>query len=188
MQSEPTAVSQHTPSDSPKADSPPTQHGNDYEDGPVSGPLYREAVGDSTVSGASTPGASSTPLSADDLAPLSPAQRVSQHETTATPGRKTTEFGFEVISTGGHSGLPLETLPNGTYCDEHPRTLAPLTTKCRGPYPYPVALASAVAFGHHIGLPSIPCLGYHSSCLANRVLAVLPRPSSNRGWSSSRDQ
>lgn len=155
MQPEPTAVSQHTSSDSPQADSHPTQHGNDYEDGPVSGPLSREANRGSTVPGASTPGASSPPLSPNGLTP-SPAQRVSQHESAVTSGKKAPELGFQVISSGGQSRLPLETLPNGMCCDEHPRNLAPLTAKCRGSHPHLVAPASAVTFGYNIGISSIP--------------------------------
>ncbi|KAJ6129260.1 hypothetical protein N7512_002040 [Penicillium capsulatum] len=136
MQPEPTAVFQHTPScDSPQPVNQPTQHGNDCEDGPVSGPLYREATREPTGPDACTAGASGAPLNADDLAPPSPAQRVSQHENAGPAGKKTSELGFQVISSGDLSKLPLETLPNEvlTHILSHlpPQSLSAMTLVSR---------------------------------------------------------
>lgn len=115
MQSEPTDVSQHTPS----VDSPPaqpnysTQHGNGIADGPVSGPLHGEATRDTATLGQSTPDPTRPSLKDAAGAPPSPASRVIQHENAGTPGRRGAELGFRVVASVSKSDLVLDSLPNG---------------------------------------------------------------------------
>lgn len=118
MQSEPTAVSQHTPSvDSSQSSPHPIQHGNDFDAAAVSGLLHPEETRDCSARASPTPGTSDALLSdlsdIDSAPPSSPAQRVSEYENAGTPSKKKDDPGFQVSSFMGPSNLPLETLPNG---------------------------------------------------------------------------
>jgi hypothetical protein len=188
MQSEPTAVSEKTSfRDSPPANPSFTQHGNDSEAGPVSG-LLQEKSGDPAAPDLSTIANSRAALSKSDLSDVAStppsAQRVSQHENAGSPGKRRAEPGPPVVA-GGLNQFPLETLPNGMQ--KQPRSLSvtvlsELTTMFRGSYPHIVALASSVSFGDHPGIPSVPCARDDPTCLENRFLAVLPRPSKCGGY------
>lgn len=116
MQSESTVVSQRTPSiDSSQANPHPIQHGNDFDDAAVSGPLYPEETGDSPALDSPTPGTSRALLSDTGSAPpSSPAQRVIEYENAGSPSKKKDGAGAQVPSFVGYSNLPFETLPNGT--------------------------------------------------------------------------
>lgn len=186
MQSEPTAVSQHTPSvDSSAAQPSSTQHGDDFADGPVSGPLHREAVEGFAVLDQTTPGSKCPPLSHADVAPpSSPASRVIQHENAGTPGRRGAELGFRVVASAAQSMQALESLPNGMFDPKYPADHLQVTIPRRGSHPYPVASASSVPFGYHPCVSSVPCPGHYSSCLENRLLPVLPWSSCCREWAS----
>lgn len=180
MQSEPTDVSQHTPSvDSPPAQPNSTQHGNDIADGPVSGPPHGEAPasGNPAVPGRSTPGLTCPSLNDAAIAPpSSPASRVIQHENAGTPGRRGAELGFRVVTSASPSELALDSLPNGTPEPKFPANQLQLTILRRGPHPYPVSSASSVAFCHHTCVSSVPCSGHDTSCLENCIFPVLPGP------------
>lgn len=128
MQPEPTDVSQRTPSvDSSTVEPTPTQHGNDFADGPVPGPLTREATGGSALLDQPTPGPDNPPLN-DAVAapPSSPASRVVQHENAGTQSRRGPELGFRAVASSAvQSKQFLESLPNGML-SEVPRRSAPI--------------------------------------------------------------
>ncbi|KAJ5982914.1 hypothetical protein N7481_005013 [Penicillium waksmanii] len=85
-------------------------HGNDLDDGAVSGPFHHGETGDSPVV-ASSPPLNHPPLSDDGSAPPSPAQRVIEHENAGSPQRR--DPGFRIVKSSSHSQVPLESLPNG---------------------------------------------------------------------------
>jgi hypothetical protein len=114
MQPESISVSQHTPPiDSSQSNLSTTQHGNDLDDGAVSGSLLHGETGDSPVVASSSP-LNHPPLSADGPAPPSPAQRVIEHENAGSPQRRDPRF--RVVKSSSHSQVPLESLPNGMSC------------------------------------------------------------------------
>jgi len=174
MQPESSAVSQHTPPvDSSQANLNTTQHGNDLEDGAVSGPLLHEETRDSPVAGSTVPTLNRPFLSEDGATPPSPAQRVIEHENAGSPRRRDT--GFRVVKSSGHSQVPMESLPNGMpqlSCMEISWTS--LTSPSRGSYPYPVASASPYLVSYDPGVPPIPLPGYYSPCVAGGFFALLP--------------
>ncbi|KAJ6003275.1 hypothetical protein N7451_005822 [Penicillium sp. IBT 35674x] len=138
MQSEPTAVSEKTSfRDSPPANTSSTQHGNDFEAGPVSG-LLQEKSGDPAAPDWSSPANIHAALSecdSSDVASTPPsAQRVSQYENAGSPGRKGVDPGLPDVA-GGPSKLPLETLPNEvlTHILSHlpPQSLSAITLVSR---------------------------------------------------------
>ncbi|KAJ5900479.1 uncharacterized protein N7473_004549 [Penicillium subrubescens] len=137
MQSEPTAVSQHTPPvDSSQSCPHPIQHGNDFDDVAVSGLLHSEETGDCSALGPFPPGTNSALLSDIDSAPpSSPVQRVIEYENAGTPSKKKDDTDFQVSSFEGHSNLPLETLPNEvlTHILSHlpPQSLSAITLVSR---------------------------------------------------------
>lgn len=115
MQSELTAVSQHTPPvDSSPTQHTSTQHGIDFAGGPVSGPSLREAAGDPTALDQPVPAADHAVLNGAETASLcAPVNRVIQHENAHTPGQGGTELGFRVVASSSQSKQVLESLPNG---------------------------------------------------------------------------
>ncbi|KAJ5638683.1 hypothetical protein N7528_001073 [Penicillium herquei] len=134
MQSELTAVFPKTPSrDSPPTNTSLIQHGNDFDDDPVSGLLQQEKPGDSEAPNFSTSGDSYPSM--NDVASTPPsAQRVSQYENAGTPGKKSAEPGFRVVSVG-NPRIPLEMLPNEvlTHILSHlpPQSLSAMTLVSR---------------------------------------------------------
>lgn len=175
MQSEPTAVSEYTPTvDLPPAQRRSTQHGNDIADGPVSDSLHGESAEDShAVLGQSTTGP--TCLSLNDTAaapPSSPASRVVQHENAGMPGRRGVELDFRVVTSGSQPELGLVSLPNGKLKSISPRSAQTYDSR-RGPHPYPVPSAASIACSHHPSVSSVPCSCHYTSCLENCVLPVL---------------
>ncbi|KAJ5159412.1 uncharacterized protein N7482_006416 [Penicillium canariense] len=138
MQSEPSAVSQHTPSiDSSQASPRPIQHGHDFDDAAASGLLTREETGDcSALDSSATRETRRAPLSdTASTPPSSPAQRVIQYENAGTSSNKGAEPGFQVVASSGHPHLPLETLPNEvlTHILSHlpPQSLSAITLVSR---------------------------------------------------------
>lgn len=183
MQSEPTAVSEYTPTvDSPPAQRRSTQHGNDIADGPDSGSLHGETAGDpQAVPGLSPAGPTCSSLNDAATAPPSfPASRVVQHENAGIPGRRDAELGFRVVSSGSPSELGLVSLPNGKLKVSQPRS-AQTYHSCRGPHPYPVPSAATIACSHHSSVSPVPCSCHYTSCVENCVLPVLSGSPRRRG-------
>ncbi|KAJ5690856.1 hypothetical protein N7462_005248 [Penicillium macrosclerotiorum] len=137
MQSEPSAVPQYTPAvDSSQANLHPTQHGNDLNDGPVSGSLDQEEIGDQSVLESPVLGAIRASVNEDRSTPLtSPARRVIQHENAGIPGKRMAELNLQVVASNGQSNLPLEALPNEvlTHILSHlpPQSLSAITQVSR---------------------------------------------------------
>ncbi|KAJ5097887.1 hypothetical protein N7532_004888 [Penicillium argentinense] len=134
MQSESTAVSQRTlPVDSSQANANLSQHGNNLDDGAVSGPLHSGEAGDTPVEISSSPGSNHPPLSDSVSTPPSPAQRVTEHENAGSPRKA--NHGFRVVKSSSRSQLPLDSLPNEvlTHILSHlpPQTLSAITLVSR---------------------------------------------------------
>lgn len=127
MQSNPTVVSQHTPSlDSSQSKPSSTQHGSDFDGRPVSDPLHHEVSGDTSGLDLPAPGADHPPLNdAGEAPPSPPVNRVSQYENAGTPGKKGTDLAFRVVASTSQCNLPLESMPNGTPRSEMPRRRSP---------------------------------------------------------------
>lgn len=118
MQSEPTAVSQHSPSfDFSPAQPSPTQHGNDAANGPAFGPLHGEATGDTkAVLGQSIPAPTRPSVNdATQPPPSSPVSRVVQHGNAGKADRRGADLGPRVISSAPRSDLTFDSLPNGEF-------------------------------------------------------------------------
>ncbi|OQD76662.1 hypothetical protein PENDEC_c004G05353 [Penicillium decumbens] len=137
MQSDPTAVSQHTPSlDSSHAKPSSTQHGNDFDGPPVSGPLDHEMFGDRSGLDLPAPGASLPPLNdTAEAPPSSPVNRVSQYESARAPVKNGSDLAFRVVASTGQSNFALESMPNEvlTHILSHlpPQTLSAITLVSR---------------------------------------------------------
>ncbi|KAJ5567919.1 hypothetical protein N7450_010405, partial [Penicillium hetheringtonii] len=127
------SISTYSPVDSSQANLNTTQHGNDLEDGAVSGPLLHEETRDSPVAGSTVPTLNHPSLSEDGATPPSPAQRVIEHENAGSPRRRDT--GFRVVKPSSHSQVPMESLPNEvlTHILSHlpPHTLSAMTLVSR---------------------------------------------------------
>ncbi|EPS33000.1 hypothetical protein PDE_07961 [Penicillium oxalicum 114-2] len=138
MQSESRAVSQHTPPiDPPKASVQPIQHGNDLDDA-VAAPdalLPRESGGCLTADSATQESGDAFLKDEVHIPPSSPAQRVSDYESIATPGKDGDSSVFHDSSFNRSSKLPLETLPNEvlTHILSHlpPQSLSAITLVSR---------------------------------------------------------
>lgn len=151
MQSEPTVVPQHTSSgDLSPVEPSSTQHGHDFADGTV--PLHGDGTGDPAALGQSIPNSARPSLNYAAVAPQSsPGSRVIQHENAGTSGRRGAELGFRVVASATHSELALDSLPNGKFEPRYPLRSAPTNHPMshRGPHPYPLSSAPAIAFRHY---------------------------------------